>query len=650
MSYYYIAYDGNQYGPTENIDELRNLLLNGTIEPTSLVYGEGLTNWAPIHDLPALLERVKPPPPPPPSRPPSRVPPEPPSVELKAASQAPSQAQKHIPPPGCDIGNGWFERKTQDQATYYFNARTGKLQWDMPEEFENSSIIESGDYKFLPDRDEGWLPVRSYGNKFERLDGGDLKASTADCACTLPLRLSWLADKWVAHINDLVLLPEIHNGLVLESLRRRFHKKLIYTSVGTVLIAVNPFQLYPSLYGANVINKYRTCGNQNLPSHPYLTASNAYRQLFESCTPQSILVSGESGAGKTETTKHCLSYLASVAGQSLVNCSGSSVESKLSSVNPILEAFGNAKTARNDNSSRFGRLTELWFSPDFRISGATITKYLLEKSRASRPTTGERNFHSFYQVTNGPKASQFGVDDNFILLGSCINANGIDDIADAATVENAFDVLGLTCNDLEMVLGTVAAILHLGELKFKIDANSDHDGAILDPTSEVHAQWTARLLGVNDDDGVGCFQLTRALLSKTSQMGAMEAVAVPLRPDQACESRDALERLVYGRLFDWLISKINLHLAARDMITARSIGILDIFGFEVFEVNGFEQLCINFANEKVSNFCSSSPFRCIMVCQLVLGKLFNVYVSCLHLTLLPYSSKVASIRTHSKPK
>ena len=615
MSYYYIAYDGNQYGPTNDIDELRALLLNGTIEPTSLVYGEDLTSWTAIHNIPALLEYIKSPPPP--TLPPSRDPPKAPSTEFKTASQAPSRAQRHIPP-GKDIGNGWFERRTQDQATYYFNGRTGKLQWDLPEEFENSCIVESGDYKFLPDRDEGWVPVRSNGDKFQKIDGGDWRASAADCACALPLRLSWLADKWVVHVNDLVLLPEVHDGLVLESLRRRFHKKLIYTSVGPVLVAINPFQYFPARYGVEVINKYRTCGNQNLPSHPYRTAGSAYRQLFESGTPQSILVSGESGAGKTETTKHCLSYLAAVAGHSSADSSGLGVELKLSSVNPILEAFGNAKTVRNDNSSRFGRLTELWFTPDFRISGATITKYLLEKSRASQPTPGERNFHSFYQVISGSKASQLGVDDNFILLGSCTKANGIDDVSDGATVEEAFKVLGLTHNDFDMVLGIVAAILHLGELKFKVDANSDHDGATLDPSSEVHAQWAARLLGVNDDDGVGCVHLTRALLSKTSQMGAMEAVAVPLRPDQACESRDALERLVYGRLFDWLISKINLHLAARNVVTARSIGILDIFGFEVFEVNGFEQLCINFANEKVSDACFASYFISLDAQQLYL--------------------------------
>jgi myosin heavy subunit len=500
--------------------------------------------------------------------------------------------------PGRDLGNGWFERKTLDQATYYFHAHTGKLQWDMPEEPDGSSGTDSGDYAFLPDADEGWLPVRSLGGRFQSINGGEVRASAAAFARALPLRLSWLADKWLVQANDLVLLPEIHDGLVLESLRRRFHKQHIYTAVGPILVAINPFQLFPTLYGTEAIHKYRTRGNRDLPPHPYLTAAAAYQQLLEGCVPQSILVSGESGAGKTETTKHCLSFLAAVAGPSSAASSGSGVEAKLLSVNPILEAFGNAKTARNDNSSRFGRLTELWFSNDFRISGATITNYLLEKARASGPTPGERNFHSFYQVASSSQASRFGVDTNFSLLGSCATAHGIDDISDAAEVEEAFSVLGLSHDEFEMVLGAVAAVLHLGELSFKRDDSSDHDGAVLNHCSEVHAQWAARLLGVNDDDGVSCVQLKRALLSKTSQFGS-EAVAVPLRHDQACESRDALARLVYGRLFDWLVTKVNIHLAALDVMAARSIGILDIFGFEVFKANGFNQLCINFANEKV---------------------------------------------------
>lgn len=427
---------------------------------------------------------------------------------------------------------------------------------------------------------------------------------------------------------DLVSLDELTHPLVLHHLAQRFSSNKIYTFVGDIVIAINPYQRLP-LYEPEHIQEYMSA-KQGAAPHVFKTSDNAYRDLVESGNKQSLVISGESGAGKTEATKQCLRYLSACAG------SEANVDKKILQSNPILEAFGNAKTKRNNNSSRFGKYVQIFFDDQHQIVGAKNTNYLLEKVRVTSQAEGERNYHVLYQLLRGASDDQlhrYGLsgiqveDMKYLNQSGCVHVDNVDDAEEFAEMERAFADLGIAT---EQVFAVVAIVLHLGNIEF-VDIG-DRECKMQEPGSgydPVH--WASQLLGVARES------LGEALEKTTFQSARRGSASTKMGVNaQTAESmRDSLSRYLYSQLFDWLVLTINRAIAvddgqedddqdiefdpdvpfdpaALDKASAVSkhhlgcIGVLDIFGFEVFEENSFEQLCINFTNEMLQLLFTTS--------------------------------------------
>lgn len=423
--------------------------------------------------------------------------------------------------------------------------------------------------------------------------------------------------------DDLAALSHLDEPNVLHNLELRFSATQIYTWTGSILMALNPWRHIDGLYSSERLEEYCFFEDVRPAPHVFAVANKAYRSMLADGRRQCILVSGDSGSGKTETTKYLMHQLAAVSSMMAGGRSKSemyvSTEKQLLDSNPLLEAFGNAKTLRNDNSSRFGKFLTLQFedclqtsSP--KISGATIQTYLLEKSRVVRVASGERNYHIFHQLcqeASSPKgsvATTQGLDlerRHFRILGECIQQ--ADDQERFREMRNALVSIGVTAEECSNIMQSLAGLLHLGNIEFKADTEkkgcSDVDTAIL--MSEESAQIASRLLACEED-----FLKESVLCRKVKTVG--ETVTVNYSREQAETARDSLLKAIYGKIFTWLIERVNMSLARDSRIGPNNnaahpqgagshmqIGILDIFGFETFEVNGFEQFCINYANEKL---------------------------------------------------
>ncbi|TSO98497.1 Unconventional myosin-Ih [Bagarius yarrelli] len=355
-------------------------------------------------------------------------------------------------------------------------------------------------------------------------------------------------------VQDMVLL-DAHNSetAFLDNLKKRFSEDLIYTYIGTLLISVNPYKEL-DIYSKRHMDIYMVVNFYELPPHIYALADNAYQTMLAESNNHFILISGESGAGKTEATKKILQYYAvSCPSSSLLN----SVRDQMLMSNPILEAFGNAKTLKNDNSSRFGKYMDIQFDCQGDAVGGHILSYLLEKSRVVHQNHGERNFHIFYQLLDGGDEDllrQLGLGRdtqhyNYLLQGECAKVSSINDRNDWKSVKNALLVMHFELSDIELI--------------------------------GVHVQV-----------------LTEALTYRKIEARADE-VLCPFTVDHAIYARDALAKAIYGRTFTWLVNRINESLENQDSTRKTVIGLLDIYGFEVFSVNSFEQFCINYCNEKL---------------------------------------------------
>lgn len=406
-------------------------------------------------------------------------------------------------------------------------------------------------------------------------------------------------------VDDLVRLEDMNIPTIMMNVRERAEKDLIYTNIGSILVSVNPYQLMP-IYTPAVMEQYRR-QLPNLPPHPFNLADQCYRAIFDEKRSQSILVSGESGAGKTEAVKVVLQYLTEVAGSS------SGVEQKILLANPILEAFGNAKTIRNNNSSRFGKWVEIHLSGG-RIIGGKITNYLLEKTRVVQQSSAERNYHIFYQlvgyanvpgVHNNELKTSLGLgqasDYTILRQGDCTSIEGVDDVEDFKQTLKAMRQLQFDELQIGVVMKLLAAILHLGNIIFERDGD---DKCHIAASSKSALAKAAQLLALD-------VALLEKALTTRSMMMAKETTTIPLNEFKARESRDSLAKYLYGALFDWLVAQINVALAShRDTkVEVHFIGVLDIFGFELLQNNSFEQLCINFTNEKLQQMFNSSIFK-----------------------------------------
>ncbi|KHJ90687.1 myosin head [Oesophagostomum dentatum] len=427
-------------------------------------------------------------------------------------------------------------------------------------------------------------------------------------------------------VDDNCALMYLNEGTLLNNCRQRYAKKQIYTYVANILISINPYEDIPGLYSSETINRYKGKSLGQLPPHVYAVADKAYLEMRRNKESQSIIVSGESGAGKTESQKAILRYLCENWG-----ATAGPIQQRILETNPILEAFGNAKTLRNNNSSRFGKFVEIHFGTDDKVAGGFVSHYLLEKSRLCRQANGERNYHIFYQLIAGAPADLYkrlrlappdkfkylkqGTTAFFARPGSkskigpdrlseqakkvgMLTDAIVDDAADFPRLNDALGRAGLSPNEILDIWRTVAGVLHLGNIDFLDNVDDSRGGCKMDPATEASLNIAAELLGME------MAELKMSLVTRIMQAtkGGVKGtlIRVPLKPYEAAAGRDALAKALYSRLFDWLVARINKSIPFEK--SASYIGVLDIAGFEFFEVNSFEQFCINFCNEKLQHF------------------------------------------------
>ncbi|KAK0137915.1 Unconventional myosin-VIIa [Merluccius polli] len=408
----------------------------------------------------------------------------------------------------------------------------------------------------------------------------------------------------VQGVEDMIQLGELTEAGLLRNLLIRHKEGSIYTYTGSILVAVNPYQVLP-IYTAEQVHRYTDRRLGELPPHVFAIADSCFFNMRRSQRNQCCVISGESGAGKTENTKLMLQYMAAVSGQR------SWIEQQILEANPILEAFGNAKTIRNDNSSRFGKYIDINFNMEGAIEGARIDQYLLEKSRVCRQAPEERNYHIFYYMLLGmtpqqkSKLSLGNADDyNYLTMGKCTSCEGRDDIMEYTHFLSAMKILMFSDSDSWEISKLLAAILHLGNVKFEGTTMNNMEGC--DIIDSSHFKMAGKLLEVNP-------KVLEKSLTQRSFQTSRETVTKPLTSEQALDSRDAFVKAIYGRLFIWVVDKINSAVfkpLPEDSEEVRQcIGLLDIFGFENFVKNSFEQLCINFANEQLQQFFVRHVFK-----------------------------------------
>ncbi|KAI9312548.1 P-loop containing nucleoside triphosphate hydrolase protein [Zopfochytrium polystomum] len=420
-------------------------------------------------------------------------------------------------------------------------------------------------------------------------------------------------------IDDLSNLSHLHEPAVLHNVRLRYLQEQIYTYSGIVLIAMNPFQRL-AIYTSDIMREYSGKRRGELEPHLFAVAEEAYRTMIKEKKNQSIIVSGESGAGKTQSAKYIMRYFAIVddlvkkttsSGPSGGSGGTTEIEEAVLSTNPIMESFGNSKTTRNDNSSRFGKYIEILFSkptgPDgsVRITGATIRTYLLERSRLILQPATERNYHIFYQLCAAVPAAErkeWGLtrwnDFHYLNQGGTGTIVGVDDAAEFAVTQQALSTIGISVSTQWDIFKICAALLQIGNIKVAAVRDeaqvSDDDPALI---------MAAKLLGLNKSD-------FKKWIVKKQIITRSEKIVTALNQYQATVGRDSIAKFIYSMLFDWLVKIVNKNLSREDPSTSQTfIGVLDIYGFEHFKKNSFEQFCINYANEKLQQEFNQHVFK-----------------------------------------
>ncbi|XP_076939107.1 myosin-1-like [Bidens hawaiensis] len=492
------------------------------------------------------------------------------TVERPSVDDEVEDVNPSVSPQGTVLGS-WGNKRWGDTASYVAKKKlqswfqTSDGNWELAKIISISgseSLISFSEEKVLKVSSDSLLPANP-----EILDG----------------------------VDDLMQLSYLNEPSVLYNLQYRYDRDMIYSKAGPVLVAINPFKKIP-LYGSEYIEAYKS---KSIDSpHVYAIADTAIREMIRDEVNQSIVISGESGAGKTETAKIAMQYLAALGG-------GSGIEYEILKTNPILEAFGNAKTSRNNNSSRFGKLIEIHFSETGKISGAKIQTFLLEKSRVVQCTEGERSYHSFYQLCAGAPPSlreklnlKSANEYKYLQQSTCFSINGVDDAEEFRVVVEALDTVHVSKENQENAFAMLAAVLWLGNVTFSIVDNENH----VEPVIDEALLNVAKLIGCEADD------LKLALSTRKMKVNN-DIIVQKLTLAQAIDTRDALAKSIYSCLFDWLVEQINKSLAVGKRRTGRSISILDIYGFESFDVNSFEQFCINYANERLQQHFNRHLFK-----------------------------------------
>lgn len=401
--------------------------------------------------------------------------------------------------------------------------------------------------------------------------------------------------------NDLTALSHLHEPAVLHNLKVRFlESNHIYTYCGIVLVAINPYEQLP-IYGQDVIYAYSGQNMGDMDPHIFAVAEEAYKQMARDEKNQSIIVSGESGAGKTVSAKYAMRYFATVGG----SASDTNIEEKVLASSPIMEAIGNAKTTRNDNSSRFGKFIEIGFDKKYHIIGANMRTYLLEKSRVVFQADDERNYHIFYQLCAAASLPEFkelaltcAEDFFYTAHGGNTTIEGVNDADDFEKTRQALTLLGVRDSHQISIFKIIASILHLGSVE--IQSERDGDSCSISPQDE-HLSNFCSLLGIEHS------QMEHWLCHR-KLVTTSETYVKTMSLQQVVNARDALAKHIYAQLFSWIVEHINkaLHTSLKQH---SFIGVLDIYGFETFEINSFEQFCINYANEKLQQQFNSHVFK-----------------------------------------
>ncbi|XP_061635923.1 unconventional myosin-Vb [Phyllopteryx taeniolatus] len=458
-------------------------------------------------------------------------------------------------------------------------------------------LYTKGASVWIPDPDAVWVSAQllqdytpDNKNVLLQLPGGE----EAQYPVVAPSDLPPLANPDISEGEcDLTALSLLHEPAILHNLRVRFlDYNSIYTYCGIVLVAVNPYDELP-IYGEEVIDAYSGQDMAEMEPHIFSVAEDAYRTMIREENNQSIIISGESGSGKTVSAKFTMRYFAVVGGAA----QQTSVEGKVLASNPIMEAIGNAKTTRNDNSSRFGKYIQIGFGRKGDIIGANMSTYLLEKSRVVFQAAAERNYHIFYQLCASRqlpemRSLKLAAPEHFRYTnqGGDTNIAGNDDVMEMERTRNAFTILGVLPDQQMELFRILAAVLHLGNVKIQGSGRTS-DRSYIDADDSSLAIFS-KLLGVEAAHMAHWLCHRRLVL-------AGDAVVKPMTGQQAVEARDALAKHVYDQMFKWTVHRLNSALRSQAGRTKTFIGVLDIYGFETFERNSFEQFCINYANEKL---------------------------------------------------
>ncbi|XP_048372784.1 myosin-6-like [Sphaerodactylus townsendi] len=457
---------------------------------------------------------------------------------------------------------------------------------------------------FVPDEKEeyvkGKITSREGGNVTVQTENGKtVTVKEADVHQQNPPKF----DK----IEDMAMLTFLHEPAVLYNLKERYASWMIYTYSGLFCVTVNPYKWLP-VYNAEVVAAYRGKKRTEAPPHIFSISDNAYQYMLTDRENQSVLITGESGAGKTVNTKRVIQYFASITAtgdrkKESANSGKGTLEDQIIQANPALEAFGNAKTMRNDNSSRFGKFIRIHFGATGKLASADIETYLLEKSRVIFQLKSERNYHIFYQILSNKKPELLDLllvtnnpyDYSYISQGE-VTVASIDDSEELMATDSAFDILGFTPEEKVGVYKLTGAIMHYGNMKFKQKQREEQ----AEPDGTEEADKSAYLMGLNSAD------LLKGLCHPRVKVGN-EYVTKGQNVQQVYYSIGALAKSVYEKMFSWMVLRINNSLETKQP-RQYFIGVLDIAGFEIFDCNSFEQLCINFTNEKLQQFFNHHMF------------------------------------------
>ncbi|XP_056022909.1 unconventional myosin-IXa-like isoform X21 [Ostrea edulis] len=406
---------------------------------------------------------------------------------------------------------------------------------------------------------------------------------------------------------DLCNLPDLNEMTLLENIKNRFEHSHIYTYVGSILIAVNPFKFFP-IYNPKYVKMYQNRRLGELPPHIFATADAAFYTMLRKKKNQCIVISGESGSGKTESTNLLLHHLTALSQK---GSHGSGVEQTILGAGPVLEAFGNAKTVHNNNSSRFGKFIQVNYKENGMVHGAIVEKYLLEKSRIVSQAKNERNYHVFYYLLAGADEQEREAlhlrkpeEYHYLRQSGCYTLEGEDEVHEFVRLKQSMEMVGFSSVTQKRIFSVMSAVLLLGNVEFKKKGDQHHDESVTIKHQTV-IQTISSILKVKEKT------LVEALTQKRATAGD-ETVVMNYRMHDAIATRDAMAKCLYGALFDWIVLKVNQALLAKRHNSdhqGNSIGVLDIFGFEDFSKNSFEQFSINYANEHLQYYFNQHIFK-----------------------------------------